>query len=59
MLPIQIQKNRHAIITILDDSPVQSAHSDWHQCIGNLNAADYAELVTILQDTENIDETNW
>jgi hypothetical protein len=57
--PVKIQKNRAAIITILDESPTQPTKNAWRKYAGRLSDADYQELAEILQDTKKVDANEW
>ena len=59
LFPVNIAKDRLAIVTILDSTPKNGSKKDYLQYAGTLSDADYQELTEILKDTGKIDKDGW
>jgi len=59
LFPVNIAKDRLAIVTILDSMPENDSKKDYLQYAGALSDADYQELTKTLKDTRKIDKDGW
>jgi hypothetical protein len=59
LFPVYVDKNRAAIITILDNVVDDTSEKRYLQYAGKLSDDNYQELTEVLQDTRKIDKDEW
>jgi hypothetical protein len=59
MFPVNVAKDRLAIVTILDNVVKDDSQKNYLQYAGKLSNDTYQELTAILQDTRKIDKDGW
>ncbi|GBR76546.1 hypothetical protein NO2_1079 [Candidatus Termititenax persephonae] len=59
VFPVNVAKNRVAIITILDNIMDSVPEKTYLQYVGKLSDDSYQEMTAILQDTRKIEKNEW
>jgi hypothetical protein len=59
MFPVNVAKDRLAIVTILDSMEWNVSQNNCLQYAGQLKDNAYQELTEILQETEKVDKNGW
>jgi hypothetical protein len=57
--PIRVKKNQSAIVTILDERPVNRTKSALLALAGSFTEQDYEQITEALKDTERVDIDEW